>query len=455
MSYKTPNITFVDVDTASLVEEMEADFTSYTGRKLAKADPMRLILLWFADILARQRAVIDAAAKMNSPRFAEGEYLDLLCELFDRAGRRQASPARTTIRFYLSEKRPSTVAVAAGTRVRGDWEGVSAVFETEEELLIPPGKEYGDVSAVSVENGTAANGFPAGTVTECVDVFNYYRASENLTVSEGGADTETDAEFYEQMRKSMEGYSTAGPEGAYEYWAKAANPGIADVKATSEVEYGTALLPVYERGGEKFAFFASEQLLTVTGCRTVGEEPVAGVSGVDFRVDYDGSLARIALLPTGLFADADEMEISYTRERAGHVRVSVLMEGGGIPGREILSEVRDALNDQRIRPLTDVVTVTAPDVVSYRIDLSYFIPYGGVSAKEAEAAVTKAVEDYAAWQCEAMGRDVNPSKLVEFVMKTGVVKRVEVREPVYTVTDHCAVASLLSKTVVSGGREYE
>ena len=54
-----------------------------------------------------------------------------------------------------------------------------------------------------------------------------------MSESDGGADKESDAAFYDRMRESMETFSTAGPLGAYEYFAKTASALIVDVKATS------------------------------------------------------------------------------------------------------------------------------------------------------------------------------------------------------------------------------
>lgn len=454
--YRTPDIQFIDIDTETLVNEMAADFTSATGRRLADADPMRMVLLWAADILARQRFVIDSVAKMNCPRYAEGEFLDLLCELFDRAGRRSASAAKTTIQFTISEKRSSSVIVPAGVRIRGENNGKSAVFATEEEVIITPGKLTGEVSAVCTESGAIGNGFPAGTITECVDIFNYYSGCQNITESEGGADTETDEEFYEQMRKSLEGYSTAGPEGSYEYYAKAANAGIADVKAVSEKEEITVTLPVWRMTSDadtRCVMIGGEQILTDAISVSSGEIP--GESGTDYRIDYDGALLKIDLLSGGALSDCDEVSVTYTRERAGRVRVSVLMENGGIPGSEVLDQANALLSAENIRPMTDIVTVTAPDIVTYNIDLTYYIPYGGASGTAAELAVEQAVNQFIAWQSEVMGRDINPSKLNEMVMQTGLVKRVVIREPEYSVIGDCAVAKLGTRAVIGGGREYE
>lgn len=115
---------------------------------------------------------------------------------------------------------------------------------------------------------------------------------ENTTESAGGADEESDAAFYERMRESVETFSTAGPLGAYEYYAKSASALITDVKATSP-------------------------------------EP-------------------------------------------GKVDVRVLLASGELPGEEILKEVSAILSADSVRPLTDHVTVQAPEVTPYNIDVTYY-----------------------------------------------------------------------------------
>ena len=42
----------------------------------------------------------------------------------------------------------------------------------------------------------------------------------------------------------------------------------------------------------------------------------------------------------------------------------VLLTGGELPGEEILKEVLDILNADTVRPLTDHVTVAAPQALS-------------------------------------------------------------------------------------------
>ena len=126
-----------------------------------------------------------------------------------------------------------------------------------------------------------------------------------------------------------------------------------------------------------------------------------------------------------------------------------------MPPEEVLQEVQAQLSAEKVRPLCDFVRVSAPDTVPLNIDATYYIPKPSQnSAAVITADVEKAVQDYIRWQTEKMGRDINPSVLVSYMMKTGI-KRVEVRQPEYTVVPESEVAALNQCNVSSGGIEDE
>lgn len=149
----------------------------------------------------------------------------------------------------------------------------------------------------------------------------------------------------------------------------------------------------------------------------------------------------------------------------GVVHVYTLEEGGHLPEKETLDKVLEKVTPDMVRPMTDQVFSLAPEPIEYDIDLTYYIPRdSGASAAAIEAAVESAVKDYASWQQAKIGRDINPSVLHEFLMKTGI-KRLEIRSPVFQkVTDGrkidgvvspTQVAQLKSKSVLNGGYEDE
>jgi Phage-related baseplate assembly protein len=241
-----PEINFVNTDTEALVNNMIQAYEIIAGRKLYPADPTRIFILWIADIITQERVIINESAKQNVPRYAEGEYLDSLAELFKDTERLKPKPAVTTLRFYLSAPQTSAQIIPRGTRATV---GGEITFETTEAAHILPGESYGEAPAICQEMGESGNGFPRGQIRELVDIYPFYERVENVTTSEGGADTETDAHFYERLRDSMEAFSTAGSVGSYIYWVKTASQKIADVKPISP-EPGVVDIRVLLENGE-------------------------------------------------------------------------------------------------------------------------------------------------------------------------------------------------------------
>jgi phage-related baseplate assembly protein len=225
-----PDINFVETDTDTIKDSLIQAYELITGRTLYPADPIRIFILWVADIIAQERVLINESAKQNVPRYAEGEYLDSLAEIFKDVERLAPQAATTTLRFTISAAQASQIIVPLGTRATVDGE---IIFATTEIGTITAGNTYVDVSATCQTVGTAGNGFTPGQIATAIDVFPYMQSVSNTTTSEGGSEEETDEAFYERMRESVESYSTAGPSGAYEYIAKTVNALISDVKATS------------------------------------------------------------------------------------------------------------------------------------------------------------------------------------------------------------------------------
>lgn len=374
-----PDIEFLETDTETIESNMIALYEymrqkeqkpGETPYKVYPASPERLFIAWVAAIIVQQRILINETAKKNVPRYAEGEYLDSLAELFKDLERLPASPASAMFRFYISTELTEAVIIPKGTRI--SFDGV-LIFQTVENLEIPVGSTFADVEAVCTTPGTAGNKLAAGQVKEIVDLYDYYQKVENITATSGGAEEEDDASYYERMRESMESFSTAGPTNGYIYFTKSVSAAIADVAVTS---------------------------------------PEANV-----------------------------------------VDVRVLLQNGEEATEAVLKEIKDALNADDVRPLTDIVTVSVPETDIFNVDVTYYIPQpNSASATIIDAAAKEAVDKYISWQTSKMGRDVNPSYLTQLLMAAGV-KRCEVRQPVFKVVEETHVAKLGTKTVLNGGIE--
>lgn len=112
------------------------------------------------------------------------------------------------LKFSISAAQETGVIIPAGTRATADG---SITFSTVSDIVIPAGEVSGAVKAVCDIPGTVGNGYLAGQIKSCVDIFPYFSAVENLDTTGGGSDRETDSGLYERMRESVEGYSTGRP----------------------------------------------------------------------------------------------------------------------------------------------------------------------------------------------------------------------------------------------------
>ena len=115
-----PDISYVETDTETIVNTLIQGYEKIAGRTLYPADPARLFILWVADIIVQERVNIDFSAKQNIPRYAEGEYLDSLAELFKGAERLEPEKARTTLQYTLSIPLEVATTIPAGTRATPD-----------------------------------------------------------------------------------------------------------------------------------------------------------------------------------------------------------------------------------------------------------------------------------------------------------------------------------------------
>ena len=146
----------------------------------------------------------------------------------------------------------------------------------------------------------------------------------------------------------------------------------------------------------------------------------------------------------------------------GVVKLYVLMDDGTPATEEMKERVLAACSAEDVRPLTDLVSVEDPENVDYHVRFTFYTQEGaGVSGEALEAAVREKVEQYTAWQCAKLGRDINPSRLISMLMETGV-KRVDVEEPGFTSlkdgsgTDAPQLARLAGPPVIiNGGYEDE
>lgn len=136
----------------------------------------------------------------------------------------------------------------------------------------------------------------------------------------------------------------------------------------------------------------------------------------------------------------------------GYVDIRVLLKNGQLPTQEIIDKVLEAVSGKRVRPLTDNVSVDAPMVVPFDLDMSYYIETNAVDKTLIHQQVQDAISEWLLWQQSKIGRDLNPSKLISLCIKAGA-KRIDVTSPSFSIINPGEVGQLAAQTITFGGVE--
>lgn len=117
--------------------------------------------------------------------------------------------------------------------------------------------------------------------------------------------------------------------------------------------------------------------------------------------------------------------------KPGTVDIRPVMVNGELPTDDILEDVRRALSADDVRPLTDTVTVQRPELVTYDIDVTWYLSRTHEAyLATTQAAVTAAVESYRLWQRSKPGRDILPLRLTSALERAGA-RRLRLCAPAY------------------------
>jgi phage-related baseplate assembly protein len=144
---------------------------------------------------------------------------------------------------------------------------------------------------------------------------------------------------------------------------------------------------------------------------------------------------------------------------AGEVWLYPLLAGGEIPSPEIQALVLASCSDKTRRPLTDYVSVFEPTLVTYALDMSYFVLADNeVLFATIQANVNQAVADWILWQRSYISRDLNCDELRKRCLEAGA-KRLVIRTPTpdfqVMAYNQLAVHSAADPIVLFGGYEDE
>lgn len=440
-------LNFITTSADEIVSEVLEQLENGVAEPLYPGDERRIFGDALAAVIVSVFNSVNDACRQKMLRYARGEVLDALGENRD-VKRLDPTYATTTLRFGISSAVASNIVIPAGLRVSSDF---NRYFLTDNTVVLYAGALSVDVAATAERGGSEYNGIAPGEIASIVDISEAALIDTvvNLTETAGGGDVEGDDAYRERIREAENKLSTAGPAKAYKYWALSANSLVSDAVVLSDREEITCTLPVY--GGH--AFKGGDTLLPDT---LVVYLPggTAATAGTDYTATYADDLLTLEL--SGALASVTTVKIKITRDMRGTVKIVPICAGGELPSEDVLADVLAACSADDVRPLTDHVTVEAPSVAYYDINLVYYT----TRANESEVVQNVegsdgAINRYIYWQGSNLDQDINPDYLRKLILapdwSDGLAgaTRVEITAPQFTELDSTTVAKFSGNLTVT------
>lgn len=216
---------FAEINPSVILTQVLKDFTDMTGKVLNPAQPEYIIASCIAYHKALTMNRINEAGKAMLVDFSTAPVLDYLAALFNIT-RLPAQGAACTLGFGIVPGHMQVV-IPLGTRISSTDGNV--VFATDDDITVPVGTDYVEITATCETAGTAGNGYKVGDINQLQDPYAYISAVNNIDITAGGSDEESDAELRARIKLATSQYSVAGSRNAYIFWAKSADPSIIDI----------------------------------------------------------------------------------------------------------------------------------------------------------------------------------------------------------------------------------
>lgn len=238
------NIEFVHEDAPRIIAECKSYLEGLLNRQIAPADVEMLLINGLAYRELILRAQLNETARQNLVSFSRGAALEYLGELVG-VTRQPASSAMCSIEFALVPGHNGVV-VPEGMRVQSTDGKV--IFQTVEEKVCPAGTATAIVLCEATQPGTQGNDYAPNKINIILDPQAFIQTAQNIDATAGGNDEETDDQLRERIKLAPSIFSVAGPDDAYKFHAKSANPSIVDVAITSPVPGEVHISPLLAGG---------------------------------------------------------------------------------------------------------------------------------------------------------------------------------------------------------------
>lgn len=151
-------------------------------------------------------------------------------------------------------------------------------------------------------------------------------------------------------------------------------------------------------------------------------------------------------------ASAEITDVKAVSPAEGHVDIYILMQDGRLPTSMEIQEVSGIINDSQVRPLTDLVSVTGPEQISYEALATYWISKSNETvASIIQEQVEVEFQAYLKWQRSKMGRDVDMSELIARLKSKGASRVAVNTEMFIEIAKNQVAIQLPTSTLTFGG----
>ena len=349
---------FLDYDAQTIHDEIIEYLQAETDEVLPEGDERRIFAEALTAYFLALKADIDDVAKQKMLRYARGDALDCLGEMYG-CERILAVPATCTLRFSVDEAESYSLVVPAGT-VASTPDGFA--FVTDEDATIAAGETYVDVTATAEEEGNEYNGYVAGSVSVVRSSLAFVTTVANTDTTAGGTDGEPDDDegnesFRQRILLSQNAVNTAGTESSYKYFARSADENVADVQVPDLDEEYVINVYVVKKGGLEFS--SSELAVIQAACNADDVRPL-------------GDLVEVKNATRDTYA----ISVSYTCAAENESAVVAAIEGAGGAIDAYLKwqdeTISRGIQPQKLMALmfaagADTVTVTTPVAASVSV----------------------------------------------------------------------------------------
>ncbi len=258
-------IHYLTYDPDAIWDAMIDAYLEAGGDVLYPGDEKEMLLRGVQSIVMQAFAGIDNALRMDTLRYAVGEYLDIYGAKRN-CYRIEAQAARTTAQITFRNTGVSGT-IPAGTPLTADG---AMIFQTVEDIAFTGYSETQTIEIVCTEAGAKGNGLTTGAEMQLLIPPEEDNVL-NITVladAQGGMNEEDDETYRERIREYGLITVTTGPATQYESVAKAVTSEIIDAKALNEGdgEVGVYLL-LADESGSAAIIAAVEDALTPENAR--------------------------------------------------------------------------------------------------------------------------------------------------------------------------------------------